>query len=608
MPRAATHSESLSAPAFTDAMTVREILARWPTTRSVFERAGLMGCGGLQGPDERLDFFANVHHVPLEPLKRSLQQVIQGRPSDARRELPVAPAASLAFEPVHRYVPFLLSSIALTLTLGATLGMINLARLTTPWFGGMPLGSVRAHAFTQVFGFVGLFVTGIACHVLPRFAGRPLAAASLTRPILATQLAGVLTVAAAFIRGNEPSRWIWTAGSLALVAASAMFVGVVRGTVGGLRGPERFGRWVVAGAVWQTLAACGSLGAAWRGDTAILPALWTAALWGFAGSWIFGVGRRIFPGFLRWEPRAQAAETPAFVIYQASVALSTAAAWPTSTPLPAILSFAGGLGLPLAVAMFSWCLGVKARSRVRHDAERGYQRYIPAGWLWLAVALIVGPLWTLAAQARGSAVPPLVADFARHALAFGFVTQVMMGVATRVLPVFTGNALWSPRARTATFHLLNASLAVRALEAVVSMGFIPSAWPVIAAAGPLAVAAVVLFACNVVFTIYGRPAAAAWMPVEIADRRIADLLTIPGALDLLVAEGFTPLRNPAMRAALAGTVTLRQACSMRNVPVETVVERLAVLEGSAGSGVPPSRTGGNSGLGNRPAGAPSPRC
>lgn len=584
MPTSAPTNTPLSEPTFADDTTVREILARWPATRSVFERAGLMGCGGPHGPNERLDSFANVHHVPLEPLKRSLYGVIRLQPTRARRELAVAPAvAPLAFEPVHRYVPFLIASIALTLTFGATLGMVNLARLTTPWFGGMPLGSVRAHAFVQVFGFVGLFVIGIACHVLPRFAGRPLAAASLTRPILVTQLAGVLTIAGALMWNDEPIRWAWTAGSLALVAASGMFVIVVSGTVGRLRGPERFGRWVIAGAVWQTLAACGSLVAAWRGDAAIVQALWPAALWGFAGSWIFGIARRIFPGFLKCQPRAAAAETPAFALYQISVALCTAAAWPLNAAPPSALVVAAALGLSVAVVMFSWCLGVKPLPRVRHDVEGGYQRYISAAWVWLFVAVIVGPVWTLVAAARGSVVPPLVTDFARHALAFGFVTQVIMGVATRVLPVFTGHALWSPRARTVAFYLLNIAVALRALEVVVSVGLIPAAWPLIAVAGPPAVAAVVLFACNVVFTIYGRPAIALAQtaPVAIEDRRVGDILGIPGALESLVGAGFTPLRNPAMRTALAGTVTLRQACGMRNVPLEPIVARLAELERTA---------------------------
>lgn len=563
--------------AFTDRTTVRDILARWPATRAVFDRAGLMGCGGSQGPVERLDFFAHVHRVPLEPLKRSLHEAIGAQAPRARRELTVAPAAPLALEPVHRYVPFLLSAIALTLTFGATLGMINLARLTTPWFGGMTLSSVRAHAFVQVFGFVGLFVMGVACHVLPRFAARPLGASRLVRPMLVLQIAGVVAIVGAFMLRDAPIDWAWAAGSLALVAATTMFFIVVVRTIAGAEGLERIGRWVIAGTAWLVMTAAGAAVAAWQSEVAILQALWPAALWGFAGSWILGIGRRIFPGFLRWQPRAPGAEAPAFVIYQLGVAISAATAWPLASEPPAALVAAGALALLVSVPLFSWCLGVGSRPKTRHDVEGGYQRYVAAGWVWLFVALAVGPLWTLGAALRGAGVPPLVTDFARHALAFGFVTQIMMGVATRVLPVFTGNPLWSPRARTAAFYLLNASVVLRGLEAVVAVGFAPVLWPAIAVAGPPALAAVVLFALNVVFTIFGRPAVASG-PVRLADRRVSELLQIPGALELLVDAGFAPLKNPVMRATLAGGVTLRQACGMRGVALESLVSRLADLE------------------------------
>jgi hypothetical protein len=588
MTRQATVDRNLPAGQALDRMTVRAILARWPSTRSVFERAGLMGCGGEQGPDEALAFFASVHQVPLAALMRALGEAIRPEPSgrvgatglrQTRRELAVAPAPPLASEPAHRYVPFLLASVASTLTFGATLGMINLARLTTPYFGGMTTGSVRAHAFVQVFGFVGLFVMGIACHVLPRFAGRPLAAPLLTRLILGLQAGGVMTIVAALILRDTPILWAWAAGSLALATAGSMFLFVVARTIGRLPVTEGFRRWVIAGAGWQVFAAAGSFAAAWWNDVAIVQALWPAALWGFAGSWIFGVGRRILPGFLGWRPRTPRAEGTAFVVYQAAVAFSVAAAWPFVAGPPVVVVAAGAGGLLVAVPLFSWCLGVGSRPKTDHDVQHGYQRYVTAGWAWLAVALLVGPLWTLVAALRGGTVPRLVTDFARHALAFGFVTQIMMGVATRILPVFTGNALWSPRARTAAFYLINGSVVLRALEVMVAIGFVPAAWPLIALAGPPAVAAVALFALNVVFTIFGHPATSSVSasPTAMADRSVGDILKIPGALDLLIEAGFTPLKNPVLRAAMAGSVTLRQACSLKDVSIDPLVARLEKL-------------------------------
>jgi uncharacterized protein involved in response to NO len=564
--------------------SVREILARWPSTRGVFERTGLLGCGGPEGPAEPLGLFAELHHVPLDSLQRSLHAAIRAASVRSRRELTVAPAVPLAFEPVHRYKPFLLTALALTLTFGATLGMINLARMTTPWFGGMTMSSVRAHAFVQVFGFVGLFVMGVACHVLPRFAAQALGLPRFVRPMFWFQVTGIVAIVAAFMLRDDVLRAAWIVGSLALVAAGSMFTVVVKRTLAGLQPPERFARWVIAGALWQVATALASLAAAWLNDVAILQALWPAALWGFAGSWILGIGRRIFPGFLGWRPRAPRAEGAAFVIYQAAVALSAAAAWPlegVGASVVAPLAIAGAAGLLVSVPLYSYCIGAGSMPKTRHDSDAGYQQYIAAAWLWLHVALAVGPLWTVIAVLRDAGVPPLVTDFARHALAFGFVAQVMMGVAARVLPVFTGNALWSPRARSAAFYLLNLSVLLRGLEAVIAAGLVPAAWPFVAIAGPPALAAVVLFAFNVVFTIYGRPVAhESARSLALADRRIAEIITIPGALDVLVDAGFTPLRNPAMRMALAGSVSLRQACGLKGIRLEPLLARIAALHQS----------------------------
>jgi hypothetical protein len=336
---------------------------------------------------------------------------------------------------------------------------------------------------------------------------------------------------------------------------------------------------VIAGAAWQAAAAALLLAAAWLDDVTVLQAVWPAALWGFATSWILGIGRRILPGFLGWKPRTPRAEGVAFVTFHAGVLATTAAAWPAAADRPA-LAWPGAVALLIAVPLFSWCLGVGTRRERRRDVENGYQRFITAAWVWLAVALAAGPALTLTAGLRGASVPPLVTDFARHALAFGFITQVIVGVASRILPVFTGNALWSPGARTATFYLLNASVAMRSLEAFVAAGFVPGAWPYIALAAVPALAAMVLFALTVVFTIHGRPApdAGGVNPAALADRRVIEIVKIQGALEVLVDAGFTPLANPVMRAAFAGAVTLRQACGLKGVPLEPLVARLEALQ------------------------------
>ena len=82
-----------------------------------------------------------------------------------------------------------------------------------------------------------------------------------------------------------------------------------------------------------------------------------------------------------------------------------------------------------------------------------------------------------------------------------------VGVASRVVPNFTGKPLWSPYARDAAFYLLNASMAVRALEVPIGFGVWPQAWNLIAWSGPLGVLAMLLFTMNIIMTIRQQPAA-----------------------------------------------------------------------------------------------------
>src|SRR5919109_832692 len=134
--------------------------------------------------------------------------------------------------PSRVFVPFFIASLVLTLTWGATLGMVNLARLTTDLgLGYLSRPSVWAHAYVQVFGFMALFIMGVAYHVLPRFVGGTLQHATLVRWSFWLQLGGVIAIACGFFHGGGFLRPLWIAGSASLVAAAALFCAVVLKTL-----------------------------------------------------------------------------------------------------------------------------------------------------------------------------------------------------------------------------------------------------------------------------------------------------------------------------------------------------------------------------------------
>lgn len=116
-----------------------------------------------------------------------------------------------------------------------------------------------------------------------------------------------------------------------------------------------------------------------------------------------------------------------------------------------------------------------------------------------------------AVRALGPRGPCLVRVGAAAGLAaaLGFATQMLIGVGCRFEPVFSGRRLWSPRAHSACFWLLNGAVLLRCLEGAIAAGYWAGAWPLVALAGPPAVAAVALFALNIAMALFAR-AASSW--------------------------------------------------------------------------------------------------
>jgi hypothetical protein len=398
------------------------------------------------------------------------------------------------------YVPFFTASLLLTLTFGATLGMINLARLTGTW-GALPRPSVWAHGYVQVFGFLGLFVMGFAYHAVPRFAGVAFARRGWAVASLRLQLGGVLAIVAGFLFVPAHARILWRVGAGAICLATVLFVASLGATLRARTTPhEAFEGWVLAAAAWFAVSAASGLAAAAGDDPAWHHVLWPAALLGAAASWVFGVGRRLFPLSLGWRVRRRL-DRPAFVLYQSAAVAWCVGAWPA--PALSSVRLAAAVALPPAVLLVAATLGLFHRPE-RPGRDEGYARYVRTAWTWLFVGVAAASLMTFAAARDGSYPPLLGLDFVRHTLALGFATQMLMGVGCRFVPVFNGTRLWSARAHAACFWLLNAAVVLRGLEGVIAAGYWPRAWPLLAAAGPPAVAAVVLFALNIALSLRRR--------------------------------------------------------------------------------------------------------
>jgi len=591
----------MAAHQFTSTTTVDDVVHADPALSRVLNAHGIDTCCGGSAT---LAEAAHVRGIDLGELLTALNRAgaPRERPVAVAAE-PVRPCASPACEvsppaaPAPRatvvapavprptrYVRFFAASLLFALSFGSTLGALTLATLTLPWnfLGGLSTDYTKlAHGYTQVFGFAALFIMGVAYHVIPRFKGAPLAAPGVASASFWLQTGGVLVMALGLLAGPPVAGPAQLVGALALCAAASSFGWVIHHSLAaGPPTPEGFERYLRAGCAWLAVAAALAVVAA-AGVDPLQPAVWETALWGFAGSWILGMSLRIAPVFLGLPPLSQRTSGTLFGGYQLAVSAWVAAAVIDAWMSLPVVRVPAGIALSLMVGGFVLRLGILgSRDNQTQVGDRGYEKFLVVAYIWLLIALAFIPVWSAASALTGDPMPALVLDFGRHAFTLGFLTQIIVGVAARLIPVFAGTPLWSTGWRDATFYLLNAAVTTRGLELLVELAGLAGLWPYISISGLLGVAAFAAFTTNVLMTVRAQSLPAASGPTDtnlLADNLVADLLTIPGALELLVSRGLRPLQNPEMRAAMAPTVTLRQACRIHSIELEPLLAELGKL-------------------------------
>src|SRR5262249_35570143 len=109
-------------------------------------------------------------------------------------------------------------------------------------------------------------------------------------------------------------------------------------------------------------------------------------------------------------------------------------------------------------------------------------------------------------------------DAARHVFTVGFLTMLIVGMSLRILPVFSGKRLWSPRLAYATYGLLLAATLMRLLQ--YPAAFSPRFYVIGSYMGIPVVLALILFKLNLFRTMRGgrgsKPPTAAALTVGFA--------------------------------------------------------------------------------------------
>ena len=590
-------------------MQIPDLLRRAPQVRPVLDRYGLRGCGGPEGPAESLEFFARAHEVPLPNLLDELRAEATQTPPAAPKSLTLLEEKPALADTLYRR--FFKAGIAVTLTLGALWGAYLLLRIAlTGSFTAVGIHEVNAHGHAQIFGWVGLFVMGFAYQAFPRFKHAQLAHPRLA--LLSWWLMLIGVIGRSFLEPfAAPDSWLAhlaVAAAAIEVIAVALFAFILAATWRNSGKPLAvYDYYIVSALAWFVLQAvcemvylAATLAATNRQELLSLVATWQGPLrdiqiHGFALLMILGVSQRLFPNFYGLRTPSRRVSLMALLglnvaVVGESVSLilmreaghAWAAVWYGSVLV---------LVASVAVLLIDWRIFGASR-----DTDRSL-KFLRTAYLWLLLSL--GMLVLLPFYQHGLLVwlvpdskavqigfSHAYAGAARHAITVGFISLMIVGVASKIVPTLNGvdvrrlSGLWLP------FVLLNAGCALRVVTQV-GTDFTPNAYPLSGVSGVLEVTGLALWGVQMWSIMAGRarlrpepPEDSCGHPrqeptVITGDDRVADVLDDePALLSTFVSFGFSPLSNPVLRRTLARHVTLATACRRLGVDLRAFLDAL----------------------------------
>jgi hypothetical protein len=555
-------------------MTVREISQRFPTCRAVFAQHGMGGCGGEHGPDEPLEFFAAAHRVDLCCLLAALECAAASDANDA-----VSPMLDFEKRLARLHRAFIKAAIGITLTFGTAwgahiLGIIALRQsFDAPNYAG-----TQAHGHAQIYGWVGLFILGVAYFSLPKILNAKLRSLAMGWTVFGLMLTGILLRAVAQPLAERPLFGLLAVISAALeLAAVGLFVFDVGRLFAANPQPEpRYERFLLA-----SLTSLVAL-AAW--NLALVVPLWLQhgtvvpdpansrflylAVFGFIGNMILGYSLRLLPIFLGLRPTRAGLILPAFLLFNAGV-VARVFVPSLRDGLAAGLLTAAGVALYIVALRIFEPAADEAKTR---GVDASFPWFVRLAYLWFAAAVAMVLGGDLYAAWTGAPPAHLYTGAWRHAITVGFITTLMVGLGYRLLPLFAGADLWRPGWFRVSFWLLAIGNTLRVGFQLATASGERAAFLLMGVSGVLELTAIALFGVSM-FKTLGRRPVLRFTTEQISPRTHVRWLldNFPQARAAMIQAG---LRHLEKAPVVPYFVTLEQAAAVHGLEVEPIVARL----------------------------------
>jgi hypothetical protein len=385
----------------------------------------------------------------------------------------------------HLYKPFLRGALVTVLTVGCTLGAINLAVMAFSADLSAVWGSIiQSHGYAQIFGWVGLFVMGIAYHTMPRFFLRPLKRPGLVLPALLLVAGGLaLRFFSQPLASYPLASWAMAASALLGLCGVTLFVWAMYDTM--THGRDKFGSpayvlYVGAGFGWFWLASAATVAvviylALNHLDT--IPPAWDApylrgALNGAIVTIILGYTLRTVPQIMGTRVPSARQVRAIFACYTLAILMQVAGDSHLADSLgwlhgaSDVLGTAGAIIELAALLAFVAVLGLYSFANVRSRRARRNpwpERFVLTAYFWLITAATLNMSYKISSLMTGQAVPHAFVASYHHALTVGFFSMMILGMSMKLVPAFIGVMNRQPLIAGIIFVLITAGNTLRVI-------------------------------------------------------------------------------------------------------------------------------------------------
>jgi hypothetical protein len=407
---------------------------------------------------------------------------------------------------------YVLAGIFFMLVPGTFLGVWNLlaisgrhsAAILSPW--------IQAHGHAQIFGWIGTFILGIGFYSIPKSGERKMSGIT-QQPAMHGWAALILWSTGVLLRWSSGVyQWHWRVllplSGLLELSAFLIFLRAVSGH-------RRIAPQADGGKppLWVVLVLVGALGfgigvamnllaglyASVYGVTPTYPAgfesrFLTLLLYAFIVPTIWGFNLRWLPVFLGLRAVNERVLGFAVILNITGVALTLPGFSHTAPWLFAVAA-------ALSAGAFHLLSPAERKSKTT-GVHPSFSSFVRIAYLWLMVATILGICAAFLDHGNGWT------GGSRHALTVGFISTMVFAVGQRVLPAFAGmRILYSPRLMLGCLLLLNLGCTLRVTSEILAYeGYWLPAWHALPYSAVCELAAVTLFAANLLFTFLQPPA------------------------------------------------------------------------------------------------------